>query len=160
MKHFSYTPFIWREKGDFNVPFLIVLRSVSSWVFPLVCLIPLLRAEDVIIAPSVYAMRSFLKISDRFKVHVVPHALDLRRIRHAIATTPVNQDKKIIAYMGRLVAEKGIGVLIDCMPSLIKETRNLHLNIIGPLSGEKMDDKYVPYTRKLMRRVRALGLVN
>src|SRR3970040_285289 len=85
IKNFGLTQFILREKNRVNIPFIIILHTVYSWFIPLVYIIPLIRREDIIIAPSEYAKNSFLKISRKFKVHVIPHCLDIRKIQKTIS---------------------------------------------------------------------------
>ena len=160
IKNFGLTQFILREKNRVNIPFIIILHTVYSWFIPLVFIIPLIRREDIILAPSQYAKNSFLKISSKLKVHVIPHCLDIRKIQKTIS--PNSKNRRVITFMGRLTKDKGIENLIDCMPKIISRVGDVRLNIIGPLSGGSIKNgspKSI-FVSRLERKIRKLKLTN
>jgi glycosyltransferase involved in cell wall biosynthesis len=158
--HFGYNPFIWREKGKLNLAFILIIRTICGWIKELTFIVPLLRKEDVIIAPSRYAKKSFLKITQRFKVHIVPHCLDIIDIQNKISHIKPSSDKKTITYMGRLSKEKGIEALLQCMPRIAKEIKDIQLVVIGPLSCYKINDKITSHFIKLKKMVKKLKLTS
>ena len=161
VKNFGAMQFILRERVKVNIPFIIILRTVYSWFEPLVQIIPLIRKEDIIIAPTQYARESFLRISDKFKIQVIHHCLDVKYIQDNIASNIKKRNHKIIAYMGRLAKDKGVEALIDCMPEIMARVDKIHLNIIGPLSGGKITDSPKSlFVEKLERKVAKNGLAN
>lgn len=157
ISNFDVWPFILRERHQVDIPFLIVLHTVYDWARELTCVIPLIKKEDVIVAPSNHAKLSFLKISRKFNPKVIPHCLDIRNIQNSIANLPKGNQKTII-FLGRLTESKGIGILIQCMPKIIQEVGDVHLNIIGPLSGSNLTNypksSYVKYLEKQVRKLR------
>jgi len=142
--------FFLRESGLIRAPFLIYLHVVYGQDSYFTYLIPLLRKEDVIIAPSQYAKDVFLKISDKFTVHVVPYPLDVASIQKKYPPVKTSSGPRI-AYMGRLIPEKGIDELIRCMPRIIKDIKGVTLDVIGPLNEEPTHDSTLNYVQKLMK---------
>ncbi|MDI6606455.1 MAG: glycosyltransferase family 4 protein [Candidatus Omnitrophota bacterium] len=160
IKHFNHEPFILREKGKFDMPFIIMLHSITAWAESLAYIIPLIRKEDIIVAPSSYAKDSFFRITRKFKVWVIPHCLDIVKIQAAVSGINNDSDKKIITYMGTLTENKGVDILLRSMPGIIREIKEVQLNIIGPLSGDSVYSDISPYYIKLKRLVRELKLTN
>lgn len=156
--NFNIQPFILREKHYNTLPFVIWLHTVYGWLEWIVKIVPLIKKEDIIVAPSEYAKKMFLRITDRYKVNVIPFCLDIKYIRGNIEQRR-NSDKKIISFMGRLKEDKGVGLIIECMPQIIKKVRNAQLNIIGPLSGHEIKDfPESSYVTELKRKVRCWKL--
>ncbi len=159
IKNFGVMQFILREKLQLNIPFIVILHAVYPWAGSLVRTIPLIRKEDIIIAPSEYARNSFLRISNRFNIQVINLFLDVKYIQDNISYDLKEHNIKLITFMGRLVEEKGIEALIRSMPEIIARAGNAHLNIIGPLSGGGIKDKpKSKYVKKLEGTVRQLKL--
>jgi glycosyltransferase involved in cell wall biosynthesis len=149
-----------REKLGWDIPFIFILYKIWPLTDQYALSIPLLRKSDIIITPSQYAKECFLRISDKFKVHVIPHFLDVNFIRNNISHN-LKKDTKIITFMGRLLRRKGIGTLIECMPEIIAKVPNAHLNIIGPLGGmEIADHSKSSYVKKLEKRIKKLELTD
>lgn len=160
MMSFSKNQFILREKNNINTPFIIVLRTIEPWLISWLQIIPLINERDIVIAPSQYAKNSFLRISKRLKVHVIPNSLDIKKIQKRISYK-IRKTKKTITFMGRLDIEKGIEILIECMPKIISKVGNVHLNIIGPLSGGGIGDyPRFSFVKKLEKKIRKLKLMN
>lgn len=157
---FCFLPasFLLREKLSLDIPFILNLHTVFSWGDEYMHIIPLIRKYDIIIASCRYAKESFLRITDKFDVRIVPRFFDIKFIQKNISFR-LNKHKKVITFMGRLTERKGIEALIKCMPEISAQVSNAHLNIIGPLSRDGITDypKH-PYVKKLEREVRKLGL--
>jgi glycosyltransferase involved in cell wall biosynthesis len=148
-------PFFLREKLGIDIPFIFYIHEVLHGYHNLVHIIPFLRKYDKIIAPTEHGKSLFLKFSSKFDVHVIPHCLDVKEIQRNGATEK-KQDRKIITFMGRVVEEKGVGILIELLPKVISKIKNVHLNIIGPLSGHRITNSpksiYVKKIEKLIKR--------
>lgn len=157
--YFLLESFLLREKFRLDIPFILKLDTVYSWIKPYVFLIPLIRKYDIIYAPSQYAKDSFLRILDKFKIHIIPNVLDIECIQNNISHC-CKSDRKVITFMGRLVEDKGIEILIESMPKIIAKVKDAHLNIIGPLSSVGITDypKH-PYVKRLEDKVRKLKLI-
>ena len=160
LKNVRILPFLMRERGDVNLPFIILLHTVVSWIEPIVYSIPLLREEDILIVPSQHARKCFLKITGRFKVHIIPNCLDAIALRRKAAAWKERRLKnKVISYLGRLEPEKGIEALVDCMPDIVAWTGQAHLRLIGPLSGSYIRDyPQSPFVTNLKKKIERLGL--
>ena len=153
--------FLLREKSGINIPFICYVHTIVPWSFKYTCIIPLIRKYDIILAPSQYARRSILRISDKLNVHVVPHMLDINHIENIIADVRRKRsDKyKIISFLGRISKGKGIGSLISCMPGIVKRIKNARLHVIGPLNGRGMaDTPKSPYVKRLEKKIKRLNL--
>ena len=137
--NFLEVSFLLRERLQLDTPLIFTIHAVYNWENRYTYIIPLIRKYDIIISPSQYAKKSFLKISDKFRIEVVPLCLDTTYIQKNISHN-FDNEKKIITFMGRLVEEKGVLTLIKCMPEIVAEVDNAYLNIIGPLSGQGLKD--------------------
>lgn len=156
--NFLLPSFLIREKLGLDIPFILGIHTVYYWIDRYVYIIPLIREKDIIFSPATCTKESFLRISDKFDVRVIPNFLDVKFIQNNISVN-LNKKKNFITFMGRLVEEKGIGTLIRCMPKIISQVENAHLNIIGPLSGERVADyPQSPYVRELKREAKRLKL--
>jgi glycosyltransferase involved in cell wall biosynthesis len=156
--NFLVPAFLLREKLGLDLPFIVNLHTVFVWVSRLASVIPLLRHNDIIIAPSQYAKKAFSKMSDKFKAYVIPRFFDLEFIQNAIRSC-VKENNNTITTMSRLTADKGIDVLIECMPEILSKVEKAHLSIIGPLSAQWMSDyPKDPYVQGLERKVKRLNL--
>ncbi|MCX5686872.1 MAG: glycosyltransferase family 4 protein [Candidatus Omnitrophica bacterium] len=150
------TAYFWiREKLKIDIPFIFYLHAVHPWFREYLYLIPFLRKCDIILSPSQYAKKLFLKLISKFNVYVVPYCIDTNLIRRNSAND-AEEDRRIITFMGRLTEEKGVGVLIKLLPKIAAKIDNAHLNIIGPLSGGGTKDSprsiYVKTLEKLVKR--------
>jgi len=154
IKNFGSQQFILREKMKLSLPFIVILHTVYDW-FPVLCaIIPLLKEKDLVISPSAYTKGSFLRLAARNKVHIMPLCMDIEKIQSQVLNKPAEKKGNIISFMGRLSPDRGIDVLIECMPQVIFEVRDSRLSIIGPLSGHLLRD--IPrsdYVGRLMRKV-------
>ncbi len=156
--NFLLEMFLLRERYGINIAFIFVLHTVYPWAEQYIYLIPLLRDYDIICAPSLYARESFRRITDKFNPHIIPHFLDIAFIRKHLKPKS-NKKRKVITFLGRLKEEKGVGVIIKCMPNILEKIRNVDLNIIGPLSGEGLRDyPKSDYVKSLERLVEKLKL--
>lgn len=158
--NFLLHSFLLREKLELDTPFIFKLHTVYMGVNDYAYVIPLIRKYDIILVPSGYAKESFLRISDKVNIQTAPYFLDIKFIQENISCNS-RHHKKIITFMGRLVEEKGIGILIKCMREIVDKLNYVHLNIIGPLSSEGITDvPKSPYIKKLEKKVRRLKLNN
>lgn len=163
IKDFGIDQFIWREKQKINIPFIIILHTIYHWIEALLYIIPMIREEDIIISPSQYTRDSFYKISEKLKVHIIPHCIDVCKIYKSSFEYSKNKIKEI-TYMGRIVREKNIKALIDCMPKVISRLGKVHLNIIGPLSGETTKDypksSFIIALERKIKKLKLTGNIN
>ncbi|MCM8824422.1 MAG: glycosyltransferase family 4 protein [Candidatus Omnitrophica bacterium] len=159
--NFLLESFLLRDKFGIDIPFILPLRSVFPWVRSYVFIIPLIREYDIIYSPSQYAKESFLRISYKFNVYVIPNSLDIKMIHNNIAGCDKDKNRKIITFMGRLVKDKGIEIILENMPKIIDKVKNAHLNIIGPLSSVGIKDypKH-PYVKSLEDKIKKLKLLS
>lgn len=150
--------FLIREKNKLQIPFILILHSVFGFKLTYPYIIPLIREYDLVTAPSEYARKSFQQISKKPAVHVTSNCLDLKMIRKNVAANEKKRDGKIV-FMGQLVEGKGVDTIIDCMPEIVDKVKQARLDIIGPLSGNKLSDNPVSsYVKYLQEKVCSLKL--
>jgi glycosyltransferase involved in cell wall biosynthesis len=158
IKGFGAQQFILRERHKLGLPFIVIIHSIFSWIKELVSIIPLIKKEDVIVAPSEFAKKVLLRIAPGLNVHFIPHCLDIEEIKR-VNSYHDNGQRKNIAYMGRLTEKKGAGEIIECLPKIKRVLGNVKLNIIGPLSGSELTDNLIsPFIKNLKARIKTLGL--
>lgn len=160
--NFLLPSFLLREKFGLDIPFICGIHTTIPWSSRYICIIPLIKKQDVVFSPSEHAGRSFLMISDKPVVHLMPHMLDVNRIETLssdIRRARKGHNYKTIAFLGRIRQEKGIGSLIECMPEIVKRVKKSRLDIIGPLSSDCMTDApRSTYVKYLERKVKHMGL--
>jgi len=87
------------------------------------------------------------------KLELIPNGVDLSRIRRNLqeaadlAGLPADAGGPILFFIGRLVREKGVQVLLDAMPAILREFPRTRLIVAG--KG--------PYMEELERMARPLG---
>ena len=91
----------------------------------------------VFVATVSRANRDYLEavLETSGRVHLVPNAIDLRRLGEPIAN---GSDSGTILAVARLIEKKGLGDLVDACGILVRQGRNVRLEIIGdgPLRAE------------------------
>lgn len=102
-------------------------------------MVPFLKQEDVVFAPSNYAKDCFNKISDHIKVQVIPNTINVEGIQQKHYTGLKEQSKRI-CFLGRVVPDKGLKFIIESLPTIIENNGNVYLDIIGPLNGEYVEN--------------------
>lgn len=160
LHNFGFIPFVIREQRRLDVRFIVVLHTVHAWAGLLLYTLPFIKPGDVVLAPSQSARRSALRIAAGLDVHVLPYCLDVQAVREACAGTE-GRGRPSIAFLGRLVPAKGVGLLVDCLPAIRREAGDVGLEIIGPLSGGSTSDEPVsPFVAGLREHARRIGLAD
>jgi glycosyltransferase involved in cell wall biosynthesis len=70
------------------------------------------------------------------RLHVIPNGVDVEKFAGKINLQPIKRryarnGEKIVTFVGRLVHEKGVHVLIGAMPKVLEEMPNVNLVIVG-----------------------------
>jgi glycosyltransferase involved in cell wall biosynthesis/predicted transcriptional regulator len=70
------------------------------------------------------------------KLHVIPNGVNAAKFSGSIGTMPVKQQyamngEKIVSFVGRLVHEKGVHVLIGAVPKVLTEVPKVNFVIVG-----------------------------
>ncbi|MBU1062394.1 MAG: glycosyltransferase family 4 protein [Candidatus Omnitrophica bacterium] len=157
--NFLLETFLLRDRYQLNISIIARLDSIihqeqNNFAY----LIPLIREGDMLFTPSRYSQNSYYRISDKVKIHCIPHAIDINLIQKNMNPN-IKNDKIIITYLGRLADQKGVSILIESMPRIFSEVRNVQLNVIGPLSGDRITNyPQTEYVKKIKERVKELNL--
>jgi len=70
------------------------------------------------------------------RLHVIPNGVNAAKFSGDIGTMPVKQryaknGEKIVCFVGRLVHEKGVHVLVGAVPKVLTEMRSVNFVIVG-----------------------------
>lgn len=109
------------------------------------------KRSDLIICCSNYMKHEIARLFDRpgTKIRVIPNGVELENIQIGIDQTPQREgDGKTIIFLGRLVPEKGVQVLIAALPGIIEAVGVVRLVIAG--KG--------PYQEELEKLAASLGV--
>ncbi|MCS1351193.1 YheC/YheD family protein [Mechercharimyces sp. CAU 1602] len=121
---------------------------------------------DLILTNSEFMKR---RIAERFpmclpKIDVLPLGVDVDQFhpidkedekRIAVRERLRIANKKVILYVGRIIAQKSVHVLLDVFPQIKKAHPDAHLLVVGSThySGDK-ETRYLQLVRKRMERVK------
>ena len=163
--HEAYMPDILLQFRDIKVPIVTTVHTtikgqregtkrsgMGLWELDAseratILLYPLLRlAEEVYFAKNRYyitvsnwmkeqLLRQYPRIRNR-RIYVVYNALDTEFWSPSKEETGKLEKENIVLYVGRLLALKGINVLIRAIPKVLKENRNVKFVFIGPGNRE------------------------
>lgn len=100
----------------------------------------LLNSLDSVIAPTEKAKNILLSYGVNKPIYIVPTGIDLSKFQQEISleekqeimsTLQINDDDRIIAYVGRIAEEKNISEILTLLPSVINKVKNIKLLIVG-----------------------------
>jgi glycosyltransferase involved in cell wall biosynthesis len=96
---------------------------------------------------------------DKDKIVVIPNGVAAHAVRSLITDSPVPGDAKVLLFVGRLEAQKGIDVLVTHAPKLLEKLSDHHLVVIGEgsMKGQMLS---LASTPELNGRVHVLGQRN
>lgn len=116
-----------------------------------------LRRCDAVIVPTssrAEELKKQTKSKDIRQIFVVPTGVDASRFcegnRGRIRKSLGAEDRKIVLYVGRIVKEKNLGLLVSAAPLVLKSMPNALFLIVG--EG--------PIRNELQEKVKELGLAN
>lgn len=137
-----------RDLSRSSIPFIVTAHglhqnNINEWL----AVSPLLREEDIVLAPSKTGKKLLDRISDNIMPDILPYGIDYSRIsRKSFETANRRMPSKKMVYMGQLVEEKNVHTLISCMPGILREVPEASLRIIGPRDGYSRTDSNPPST--------------
>jgi len=114
----------------------------SSWKFKNIISKLVLKNADAVIALTEDMKREIKKICDR-DIFVIPNGIDLEKFKNLSKETlrkrlKIEEDEKMIIFVGTLRPVKGIKYLIKAMKLIIKENENVKLMLVG--DGEEREE--------------------
>ncbi len=105
------------------------INSVESW---------LINESDRVIVNSNYMWNELLSIfnTDNRKLRIINNGIDLRKFDNAAADRVFRQNyasgnEKIVFFVGRLVNEKGVHVLLNAIPKILENYNDIKFVIAG-----------------------------
>lgn len=93
------------------------------------------------------------------KIRVIPNGVDPDNINNGMETDSEPRDRKVIVFLGRLVAEKGVHVLISALPSVIETVGPVTLQVAGKGPYQQELEK-IAYDIGVAGHVEFLGFVD
>lgn len=145
-----------REEGKIDCPFIVILHVIHTQFVDVSNMFLFLKKEDVLIVTSAFSEQTIRLISSSHRVVRVPFSIDRDRIKNTLSSKP--DQTPTICYLGRLHREKGIEVLIDCLPEIIERVGEVKLKIIGPYSGFLISNKRSAYFESLLNQAKNLDV--
>lgn len=79
---------------------------------------------------------------DSSKIEVIPNSIDLPRVRQLAQNGPIPDDlkgKEYIVYFGRLEERKGVNVLAQVLPRVLRQFPSLYMVFVGADLGYRRD---------------------
>jgi len=94
------------------------------------------RRADVIIYPTEFAKKFFIKINEKVRTEVISNGVDTNKFSKSdpeklFKKFNLPKDKKNILCVGRLHPEKSIDTLIKAMPIILEKFSSAYLYIVG-----------------------------
>ena len=114
--------------------------------------ISLKQADKVIALTQAEAAQYEIMGVAREKIEVIPNGIDLSEFYNLPKSMEfkkkfgINDEQKVILYLGRMDKIKGVDILIEAFARIRKEVGNVKLVIVGP------DSEYSLFCRKLVRK--------
>lgn len=156
---YGLSPLLWRQMSAVRLAFIIPAHTVYYRLKDFIVAGPLVRPCDLLVAPSAYAAGCLKMISQRWQVQVIPPCLDVAGIRAVPAAERFTDGTFSLIYLGRLAPEKNLETILEALAHPVLRNRRIMLHLIGPLSGETIDDQPVcGYVNYLKRKASRLGL--
>lgn len=120
-----------------------------NWVF--------LGFADHVVVPSLFLKRSLitnLKLSED-QISVIPNGVNINKFDPDLSGEQMRRkyglgDAPVILFVGRIVPEKGVDVLLETIPLVRKRIRDVKLLVVGPLG----DKSYGVKLRSLVSKYR------
>lgn len=118
---------------------------------------------DVLYTVSSYLKRRVVRLLevDEKKVRVVYNAINTKEFHYneeyrceIRKKLGIADQEKMLLYVGRIIPKKGLHVVIQALPLILKQKKNVKLVIIGPLGDYRSFEK--TYFNRMMRRAPSL----
>jgi 1,2-diacylglycerol 3-alpha-glucosyltransferase len=95
-----------------------------------------LKHSDAIIAPSNVIKNILIDHGLKKEIHVIPTGVDVNRFNPSINGEPIRKllgvkDEYLVLYIGRIVKEKNLDVLIKSVPKVLKSLPNCKFIVAG-----------------------------
>ena len=95
-----------------------------------------LKRSDAVIVPSNAIKDLLIKHGLKKEIYVIPSGIDVNRFSPEVNSEPIRElldikDGNLVLYVGRLVKEKNLEVLIKAAPKVLKELPNCKFVVAG-----------------------------
>jgi glycosyltransferase involved in cell wall biosynthesis len=115
----------------------VVLHMHADWLIELDrrWLRPRLAAADAIVCCSDYFASGIREVWPEFasRVHVVYNGIDPKELAGSGEGSPRPRASRRILFVGRVIPDKGVHILIEAFNRLIEELPHAELTIVGPV---------------------------
>lgn len=154
--------FIAREISGSRVHFLISAPCVSpdKWLFHWLLLAPLLRSGDVVMIPNVTTRKALGRISPIYEQQAasIPRSIDLERVDRALAQHAPSTTSQTLVYLGRLVEDKNVHLLVEVMPEVLQQVPGGRLRLLAPVVTGREGNVSPHYYQQIRQRARHLAV--
>lgn len=122
------------ENMVLQLPKLVQGQKLNNLVYRYV--VWMYNKVDAVVCPSKFAERAIKKYDKNLKIYVISNGVNLSKFKKIKNNNFIKKynlfkkDKRIL-YVGRLHMEKSVNTLIEVMPFIIKNFKNVCLDIVG-----------------------------
>jgi glycosyltransferase involved in cell wall biosynthesis len=120
----------------------IISRKEVKWLYDVFFGSKLIRDSSKVIALTKFEAQQYRALGvPETKIEIVPNGVDLREYSHLPARGSfkkkfkIDEDDKVVLYVGRINKIKGIEILVKAFSKIIKDLANVKLAIVGPEDG-------------------------
>jgi len=136
-------------------------------IFDVLCGYKVLRNAATAIALTETELKQYKKMGiHENKIVILPNGIDLTQY----ASLPqkgsfrkkygINNEEKIVLYVGRLHESKGIDLLLKTFPRILKEFPNCSLVLVGPDDGYRNEAERIAKELKIENKVVFTGFIS
>lgn len=117
-----------------TLPNWLPQRDISRWMYGF--LNRWYAKASAIVYPSLFASKKFKELNTKVTHEVISNGVDISQYRKVDSTSfkkkfSIANDEKIILFVGRLHAEKGVATLLRSLPFILKDEPKVRCMIVG-----------------------------
>jgi glycosyltransferase involved in cell wall biosynthesis len=157
-------PFILQAHGSV-LPFFAKQRLKK--IYDLIWGFEILRNASKVIALTKKEEEQYRKMGVKpNKIEIIPNGIDISGYKNLPERGlfknkyKINNNEKLVLYLGRIHKRKGIDFLIKSFSELIKEVEAARLVIVGPDDGYRIEIEKLITTLNLDNNVKLIGYIN
>lgn len=139
-------------------------KQKLKWIYDMVFGYRVLKNASKVIAVSQIEVEQYMDMGVPYeKIAIIPNGIDL----YEYSNLPprgyfrkkfdIEDNEKIVLYLGRIHRIKGIDILIDAFENIVKKLNNIRLVIVGPDDGYLDKIKHLIETKNLKNNILLTG---
>lgn len=140
-----------------TVPIGLIMHNDHFLTLSTNQLVHAVDSTDAILCVSEYLAQGIVKrfSAAKEKIRVIPYGVDPRPFASARELGGARLDKKHVLFIGRLIKEKGVHLLIEAMGRVVDRMPTVRLTIVGAhWYGQEKETQYIASLREASRPLR------